>query len=137
MRQTDLGSISASRTAVHATDDEIGAAELYHHETVLRTSLAGEGAPPWLQDVINTLQENTNTLQENTNTLRLTVLTVERIEQVVQRTSAVVQNMKIAKSNALLAKTKGPGDTSHRAKQKEVHRPATLVVCYTNDCFTF
>ena len=104
MRPTDLGSISATRSEIHATDDEIGAAELYLHESVLKTSLGGAAAPPWLDVFVNTM-----------NQIRQTV---ERIEQSQKRTSAVIENMRIAKSNVELAKN--TGSTSYLAKQKEV-----------------
>jgi hypothetical protein len=94
---TDLGSVSASRSEIHATDNDIGAAELYLHETVLRTSLGGAAAPPWLEVFFNTLND---------------------IQQTVKHTSAVIENMRIAKSNVDLAKR--TGSTSYIAKQKEV-----------------
>ena len=96
---TDLAPISATRSEIHATDDEIGAAELFHHEGVLRTSLGGAGAPPWLDVFVNTLND---------------------VKQTVNRTSAVIENMRIGKSNEELAKN--TGSTSYRAKQKEVCR---------------
>ena len=102
--QTDLGSISATRSEIHATDDEIGAAELYHHESILRASLGGPDAPPWLDELIDDL--------------RHTRQTVDRIELSQKRTSAVIENMRIAKSNVELAKS--TGITSYNAKQKEV-----------------
>ena len=106
MMPTDRGSISATRSANRATDDEIGAAELYHHESVLRTSLGGAAAPPWLAAFANTL----NQIQQ----------TVEWIEQNQKHTSAVIENMRIAKSNVELARNMGI--TAYRAKQKEVRR---------------
>lgn len=99
-----IWSISATRSANHATDDEIGAAELYHHESVLRTSLGGGAAPAWLAAFTNTLDQIKQTVQ--------------RIEQSQKHTSAVIQNMRIAKSNVELASNMGI--TAYRAKQKEV-----------------
>ena len=126
MRSTDLGSISATHSENHATDDEIGAAELYHYECVLKTSLGGAAAPPWLEELINTLCQ--------------TRQIIERIEQSQKRTSAVIENMRIGKSNVELAKN--TGSTSYRAKKKEVHcdyyynnKPATLVICYNDSCY--
>jgi hypothetical protein len=110
---TDLCLITATRSQIHATDNEIGAAELYHHEGVLRTSLGGVGVPPWLDAFVNTL----NQIQQ----------TVERIEERLEgmednqrHTSAAVENMRIAKSNYRLVET--TGSTSFLAKQKEVRR---------------
>ena len=103
-RLTDLGSISATHSEVHATDDEIGAAELYLHESVLKTSLGGAAAPPWLDVFINTQ----NQIQQ----------TVKWIEQSQKHMSAVIENMRIAKSNVELVKNMG--STSYLAKQKEV-----------------
>jgi hypothetical protein len=59
MRPTDsdLGSILATRSEIRATNDEIGAAELFLHETVLKTSLGGAAAPPWLDVFVNTLND--------------------------------------------------------------------------------
>jgi len=134
MRPTDLGSISACRAEIIPTDDEIGAAELYHYEVVLRTSLGGEAAPPWLQDLVDNVRLTGQAVErieqrvdEIVDTLRLTRRTVER-------TSAVVDNMRIANSNIELAKN--TGSTSYRAKRKEVCCVRTLVVCYI-DPFTF
>lgn len=92
---------------IQSKDDEIGAAELYHHESVLRTSLGGAAAPPWLDGFANTLDQ-----------IRQAVI---RIEQSQQRTSAVIENMRIAKSNVELA-----GSTAYRAKQKEVDGDGTI-----------
>ena len=103
-RPTDLGLISATCSEIHATDDEIGATELYLHESVLKTSLGGVAAPPWLDVFINTQ----NQIQQ----------TVEQIEQSQKHTSAVIENMRIAKSNVELAKN--TGSTPYLAKQKEV-----------------
>lgn len=81
-------------------DDEIGAAELYHHESVLKTSLDGAVIPPWLGAFAKTL-----------NQIRQTV---ERIERSQKCTSAVIENMRIVKSNVELASNTGstayPGD---------------------------
>lgn len=117
----------ATRSEIHATDDEIGAAELYHHESVLKTSLGGEGPAPWLNEIIDTLRR----IEQNQT----------RMSAVIKRTSAVLENMRIAGSNVLLAKN--TGSTSYRAKQKEV-RCATLLVVVssssaivTNDSFYF
>ena len=117
----------ATRSEIHATDDEIGAAELYHHESVLKTSLGGEGPAPWLNEIIDTLRR----IEQNQT----------RMSAVIKRTSAVLENMRIAGSNVLLAKN--TGSTSYCAKQKEV-RCATLLVVVssssaivTNDSFYF
>jgi hypothetical protein len=106
MGRTDLRSesISATRSEIHATDDEIGAAELYLHESVLRTSLGGAAAPPWLDVFANTLDQIRQA--------------VERIEKSQKHTSAVIENMRIAKANVELARN--TGSTSYLAKQKEV-----------------
>ena len=104
MIPTDLGSISATRSANRATDDEIGTAELYHHESVLRTSLGGAAAPPWLAALANTLDQIRQT--------------VERIERNQKHASAVIENMRVAKSNIELARNMVI--TAYRAKQKEV-----------------
>ena len=79
--------------------NDIGAAELYLHETILRTSLGGEAAPPWLEKFFNTLND---------------------VQRTVKRSSAVIENMRIAKSNVELAKR--TGSTSYFAMQKEVCR---------------
>ena len=46
-----LRSIPATHPAV------IGAAELYHHESVLRTSLGGAVVPPWLDTFATTFDQ--------------------------------------------------------------------------------
>ena len=127
MRPTDsdLGSILATRSEIHATDNEIGAAELFLHETVLKTSLGGEAAPPWLDvfvETLNGIRQAVDQMEESQNRTRQTVerieQTVERIERGQNRTSAILENMRIAKSNVELAKN--TGITSYLAKQKEV-----------------
>ena len=99
----DLDSISGSRCENHATDDDIGAAELYLHESVLRTSLGGAAAPPWLDAFVNTLDQMRQS--------------IERIEQSQKYTSAVIDNIMIAKANVELRST---GSTPYLAKQKVV-----------------
>jgi hypothetical protein len=106
----DLGSISASRSEIHATDDEIGAAELFHHESVLKASLGGDAAPPWLAHLINTVDQ----IQETVDRL---INTVDQIQETVDRTSAIIENMRIAKANVALART---GINTYTAMQKEV-----------------
>jgi len=105
MTSTDLGLISATHSTTRATDHEIGTAELYHHESVLRTSLGGAAAPPWLAAFANTLDH----IQQ----------TVKWIEQNEKHMSAVIENMRITKSNVELVRN--TGITAYCAKQKEVH----------------
>ena len=102
MRSTDLDSISATHSENYATDDENGAAELYHYKCVLKTSLGGAATPPWLEEIINTLCQ--------------TRQIVEWIEQSQKQTSAVIENMRIGKSNIELAKN--TGSTSYHASRR-------------------
>jgi hypothetical protein len=126
MRPTDLGSISATRSEIHATDAEIGAAELYLHESVLKTSLGRAAAPPWLEAFVDTLHQIQQTVEQIEQDQKRTTAAIQNIERSQRRTSAVIENMRIAKSNVELAKN--TGSTSYLAKQKEV-RCASVYSC--------
>lgn len=103
---------------IRATNDEIGAAELYLHESVLKTSLGGAAAPPWLDVFVNTLNDMRQTIERIEQGQDRTQEAVERIERSHNRTSAIMENMRIAKSNVELAEH--TGIASYQAKQKEV-----------------
>jgi len=114
----------ASRAQVYATDDEIGAAELYHHNTVLRTSIRGEvDGPIWLQELVDNLRQTRETVQRIEQRLDEVANTVNEVVSTVRRTSVVIENMRIAKSNVELARI---GTTSYHAKQKEVEGDGTI-----------
>lgn len=117
---TDLCLITATRAQIHATDNEIGAAELYHHEGVLRTSLGGVGVPPWLDAFVNTLHQIQQTVDRTEDRLERIEERLEGMEDNQRHTSAAVENMRIAKSNSRLVET--TGSVSFLAKQKEVRR---------------
>lgn len=110
--------VLASQSEICATDDEIGAAELYLHESILKTSLGGAVAPPWLDVFVNTLHDMQQTIERIEESQNRIQQTVERIERSQNRTSAVIENMRIAKSNVELAKD--TGSASYLTKQKEV-----------------
>ena len=90
---TDLCLITGTRSQIHATDDEIGAAELFHHEGVLRNSLQGADVPPWLAGFVDTLRQIQQTMERIEERL-------EGMEDNQRHMSAAVENMRITKSNS-------------------------------------
>lgn len=116
--------ISAIRSEIQATDEEVGAAELYHHENVLRTSLAA-AAPPWLvafTDTLERIEESQIRIEDEFRTSQ------DELRKGQKSISAVLENMRITNSNLKLSRDKGSAILN--SKQKEVNCRLVLVNRY-------